>query len=119
MDLCEQLGFENKPRYFDREGKPLQLLEWARMCEGNEEYRIVKQEMVGEYFVSTVWVGLNMSYWRYAPIKIFETMIFRIDEDMEIEDSIRGYQQRYSTETEALKGHEKAIKIAKGEIENG
>lgn len=115
MDLCNLLRFEDKPRYFDREGKLLERMEWVRRCE-DDDYKIIKQEDVGGYFVSTVWIGLNMSYWRDAPIKIFETMIFRIDEDNEIEDRIRGYQERYSTETEALEGHEKAVKIAKGEL---
>ena len=107
--------FETTPRYFDREGNPMELLDWARLCE-DYDYKIVKQEEVGKYFVSTVWVGLNMSFWREAAIKIFETMIFLRDDDEKSIDEIKGYQDRYSTEAEALEGHAKAVQIAKGEI---
>jgi hypothetical protein len=43
-------------------------------------------------------------------------MIFVKDEDKKRKDPIDGYQDRYSTEAEALEGHEKAVKIAKGEL---
>lgn len=110
-----RLAFESTPRYFDREGKPMELLDWARLCE-DHDYKIVKQEEVGKYFVSTIWVGLNMSFWKEALIKIFETMILLIDDDDKSDDPIKGYQDRYSTEAEALEGHAKAVQIAKGEI---
>jgi hypothetical protein len=108
--------FEATPRYFDRESKPMELLDWARLCEDDNYYKIVKQEEVGKYFVSTVWIGINMSFWRESPIKIFETMIFLKDEEDKSEDPIRDYQDHYSTEAEALEGHAKAVKIAKGEL---
>lgn len=107
--------FEHTPRYFDRKGNPMALLDWARLCE-DDDYKIVKQEDVGDYFVSTVWVGLNMAFWREMPIKIFETMIFVKDKEQKRKDPIDGYQDRYSTEEEAIEGHEKAVKIAKGEL---
>lgn len=113
----EQMSkFESIPRYFDRKGKPLKLLEFSRLLDDNE-YRIVKQEYIGKYFVSTVWLGLNMNFLKTLPILIFETMIFMKDEkDKEIEDPINHYQDRYSTEEEALEGHQKAVKIALGEV---
>lgn len=102
--------------FFDRKGNPLQLLEYARLFE-DKDYKVVKQEYVGKYFVSTVWVGLNMAFRRTQGKLIFETMIFLKDEeDEESEDPLRDYQERYGTEEEALEGHEKAVKIARGEI---
>ena len=49
------------PRYFDKEGEEISLFEWGRLCE-NLEYKIIKQEHFGRYFISTVWIGLNMNH---------------------------------------------------------
>lgn len=63
--------------YYDKEGNPLELMEWAELFE-DHEYKIIQQETVGEYWVSTVWVGLDMGHWSYGDVVplIFETMIF-------------------------------------------
>ena len=105
------------PRYFDRQGKPMELLDWSRKCE-DPEYKIVKQEKVGKYFVSTVWVGLNMSMWRDCKIQIFETMIFLNEGSAEDRrnDPICDLMHRYATEEEALIGHQRAVSVANGSI---
>ncbi len=104
--------FETTPRYYDREGNPLELMEWAKLCD-DDNYNIVKQELVGKYFVSTVWIGLNMCMFKGIKL-IFETMIFPQGKiDFAVEDPIRDYQERYSTEEEALAGHEKAVRVVK------
>jgi hypothetical protein len=50
------------------------LLKWANWFEGGA--RIVRQEDVGPYWVSTVFLGLDHSFGRGRPL-LFETMIFR------------------------------------------
>lgn len=44
--------------FFDREGQPLELLDWARLYE-DVEYRQVALDEAGKYSVSTVWQGFN------------------------------------------------------------
>jgi hypothetical protein len=41
----------------------------------NPDNRIIYQENIGQYRVSTVWTGIN-SRWGPEPVGIFETMIF-------------------------------------------
>lgn len=85
--------------YYDKNLKPLDtIFEWAKLFE-TPSYKIVKQEEVGKYKVSTVWLGLNHNFHGGEPL-IFETMVFGDDEeDME----------RYSTEEEALAGHKRFV----------
>ena len=51
--------------------------------------------------ISTVWIGSN--YGEADPPLIFETMVFS-------KDGETLSQRRYSTESEALAGHEEAVK---------
>lgn len=65
--------------YYDRSGNPISFRDWARISHWDEkndrQYKIVKQEYVGNYWVSTVWLGLDHGFGRGAPL-IFETMVF-------------------------------------------
>jgi hypothetical protein len=107
-DLLERY----RSRYFDREGKEIDLMTYGYLMElGNN----VKKDLIGDFLISTVWLGLDHAWYRFAdrekglppPVPlIFETMIFyeREPEDEEF----NGYQERYCTNEEALLGHEKA-----------
>lgn len=88
-------------RYFDRQGRPMGLMEWARAFEKNEN-KIVLQEKIGNVMISTVWLGLDHQFGHGPPL-IFETMIFGGDHDEE--------QWRYSTEAEAMDGHRAAVSL--------
>lgn len=88
-------------RYFDRQGRPMELMDWARAFE-KVENKIVIQEKIGDVTISTVWLGLDHQFGDGPPL-IFETMIFGGDYD---ED-----QWRYSTEAEALDGHRAAVSL--------
>jgi len=86
---------------FDRDGKELDSNEYIALTM-DPEYRVVKQDRVGECFVSTVWLGLNHQYAPLGQPIIFETMVFvdgRGDLDCE----------RYETEEQARQGHVKMI----------
>jgi len=83
--------------YYDREGKPMTMDEWAKAYEG--ERRIGKTDLPDGKMVSTVWLGMNHR-WGDGPPLIFETMVFGPDElDCE----------RYSTEAEAADGHRRMV----------
>jgi hypothetical protein len=83
----------------DKDGKPIpcdDLLEWGRWMQVSD--RIVQ--------VSTIFLGLNHNFYYSDNLVLYETMIFGGKHD--------GYQERYATREEALEGHAKALKIAKG-----
>ena len=86
--------------HYGRDGKPCTRDEWGRDHEDREK-KIVRVEEVCGATVSTVWLGLNHN-WGDGPPLIFETMVFggALDEEME----------RYSTEAEAIAGHEVMVK---------
>ena len=94
--------------YFDKKGNPITLEEFVRLFE-KKGYKVIKQERIGKYIVSTVWLGVSHGFYGQAPI-IFETMIF-CDEGKN--DSLYLWQDRYTTEEEALEGHKKAVDLVK------
>lgn len=90
--------------YFDKQGKPITREEWGKLSEG-EEYRVIRQEPVGDYCISTVWFGLSVLTDDSSPLNIFETMVFVEGECL--------YRCSYSTEQEALDGHMHAVCMAR------
>ena len=91
--------------YYDRKGNPMEMMAWAKAFEKDNA---VAKTKVGEVSISTVWLGLDHGSWDDGPPLIFETMIFG-------DEYYRDYQERYSTEEEALAGHEKAVALVRGE----
>jgi hypothetical protein len=85
------------------------LMTWANFLENAKEKRIVNKEDVGDYHVSTVFLGLDHNFHElfgdheeYKP-HIFETMVFP-------KDGHENYCARCSTWKEAEKQHEIAVK---------
>jgi len=86
----------------------------------------VKGTTIGDFYISTVWIGHDMSMRKYflkegekiTPI-IFETMIFKDRETEKDESGLDGYQARYTTIEEAEEGHEKAVQCVKSWVEKG
>ena len=68
---------------------------------------------VGDYVVSTVDLGLDHSFGDGPPL-YYETMIFKKKDD-EI-DWGGEYQERYSTEEQAIIGHQRAIEYVKNHL---
>lgn len=91
-------------RYYDRQGNPIDMMQWAALSSGNFETarRVAKTELGGDddhwAGVSTVWLGIDHNFWGDGPPLIFETMVFGGGEWDQ-------YWQRYSTEDEAMAGH--------------
>ena len=106
--LLQQRG----PNYYDRNGTPMTLWEWAAKLEGDESYRIVRQTTVGPYWISTVWLGLNHRVMPGPPL-IFETMVFGSGDDDDMSD-LDG--ERYSTEKEARSGHARFVRAARRRV---
>lgn len=88
------------PRYYDVDGKPLEVLEWAALFEqrraGGGWWQIGYTE-IGEAMVSTVWCGIDHNFFDDGSPLIFETLVRGGPLDGEIE--------RYSTKQEAADGH--------------
>jgi hypothetical protein len=53
------------------------LLTWARWLEEHTADRVVKQETVGRFWVSTCFLGLDQNFFGDGPPLLFETMVFR------------------------------------------
>lgn len=89
----------------DKTYTPCTLNEWMEQFVKVKQ-RIVRQTNYNEYFISTVWLGLDHQYSpdENASPLVFETMIFhRSNRGVDI------YCDRYTTYQEALDGHEKAL----------
>ena len=88
----------------DNNNKPVAkpVLEAAQWLEDNDHRRIVKQENIGDIFISTVFLGLDHAWNSDVPV-LWETMIFGGIHDQ--------YQDRYTSYEDALKGHELALTL--------
>ena len=84
---------------------PAGLFEWAWWLQ-DFRHRIVQQDTVDGYWISTVFLGLDHN-WGDGPPLLFETMIFEGDAR---DDT--GFQRRYPTWELALEGHRHAVELA-------
>jgi hypothetical protein len=94
----------DRPRYYDREGRPMSLEAWSAAFEDPEYKRIVFTELPCDRHVSTVWLGLDHNFLGEGPPLIFESMAFRgssFQEELDV--------ARYSTEAEARVGHKAMV----------
>jgi hypothetical protein len=87
-------------RHFDKQGRPITRDEYGRKMEDWDYKRVARTE-IGKVVVSTVWLGLDHNHTGRGPPLIFETMVFGAKEEEHCE--------RYSTQAEALDGHEAAV----------
>ncbi len=69
---------------------------------------------VGKYTISTVDLGLNHQLNRNLPPLYYETMIFNWEDKSG--NPFEYYQERYTTEKDAKKGHEKAIRYVEEKL---
>lgn len=89
---------------YDREGRRLSLEDFYQLFE-DPGYKVVRKSEVGwrrNVSVSTVWLGLNHAFTPDHPPLIFESMVFGGRHD--------GDTDRYSTEAEAIAGHERIVR---------
>lgn len=103
------------PMYYDRDGQPLEMMDWARYME-DEAYRRVGSTMVRyRWWVSTIWLGLDHNF--MGPPMIFETAVFDHHDIHEYDITLldgrqihevhadSDIKQRYTTLDQAERGH--------------
>lgn len=90
--------------YFDQDGRPLDLISWAKML-GDDEYRVLATDEVGKYTIKTVWNGFDGSQPENEPHEIFTTGVF-LTEDSKNPDGFELIEEHaYVSKPKALKGH--------------
>ena len=92
------------------------LLTWAQWMEANDDKRIVKQQDIGPYWVSTVFLGLDHSWTDPELPHLFETMVFTTEHGhhASVDD---GYFNRTPTWEMALEAHAEAVAWAKERLQ--
>jgi hypothetical protein len=88
----------------DKDNKPVKstIIQHSEWLEANPERKAVKQEHVGDVWVSTVFLGLDHAWDSDIPV-LWETMIFGGEHDQ--------YQDRYTSVEDALEGHQTALTL--------
>ena len=86
--------------YYDHQGKPISLVQWAARMEDMSCNRVAETTLADGKWVSTVWLGRDTG----LPALIFETMVFPAHDSLENLDC-----ERYTTEAEALMGHQRMV----------
>lgn len=102
--------------FYDRQGKPLSI-EDADPRLGDPNYKRVAEDTIGPYWVSTVWIGIDMGFMRGGPPIIFETMVFAHTTTDSKLGPPTDYCDRYATEEQALAGHEAICTLIRATID--
>jgi hypothetical protein len=55
----------------------LSLIDWAIWSAANPDKRIVKKEYVGEFWISTVFLGIDYNHTADGPPILWETLVFK------------------------------------------
>jgi hypothetical protein len=76
---------------------------------GDTNSRVTKQDTIGDVMISTVFLVIDHRFSGEGDPVLWETMIFGGKHD--------GYQERYTSHEEALKGHERSINLVLGDDE--
>lgn len=90
----------------DRNPVPVDTVTWAVWFEHHRADRLVQQDHLGDYWISTVFIGLNYNDFEGPPV-IFETMVFKESQDEDL------YCERYATWELALEGHRRVARLVK------
>jgi hypothetical protein len=93
----------------DKHGKPKAVtdtMKWAAWFETYDRV-IAVDDITSKIYVSTVFLGIDHNFTGEGPPVLWETMIFNGARD--------GYQERHASKRDALAGHERAIRVARGE----
>jgi hypothetical protein len=105
-------------RWYRRDGTPIRdLLTWAKLFENTVYRRVADTVLEDGTRISTVWLGLDHRFIATeGPPLIFETMVFS-PETKKIEFAGREHefhedwdQECYSTEAEAIAGHDAMVR---------
>lgn len=89
----------------DDDGNPVReddVVAWGRWYETAD--RIVRQDLVGEAGVSTVFLGMDMAHFGGPPV-LYETRVFY--------GPLDGAETRYQTRDQALAGHADTVELVR------
>jgi len=105
----------DRPLFYGRDGKPMTVAAYG--ASRSEQDVHVADTYIGEYWVSTVWLGTDHSFGSGPPL-IFETMIFvRTEGDTRVgAEGFDGWMDRYATEAAALAGHDQACAMVRADL---
>lgn len=84
----------------------IQWAKWMELSRKDDSFR-VGQTDIGEYWVSTVFLGLDHNYSNTGPPVLFETMVFSSKGEYNSDERM----QRYCTYEEAERGHNRLVEI--------
>ena len=117
------MELNNMHYVLDKEGNVKEepdLMKWAEWME-QKEIRRAGHDVVGDYYVSTVFLGLDYSFSGEGEPILFETMVFENKKsEMNLFGKKRMYNkeleldgafERYTTRKDAEEGHERIVKI--------
>jgi hypothetical protein len=109
-----------EPQFYKLEGHEVveadSALDWGLWFSAHKDDRIVRQENVGSWWVSTVFIGLDMRFMSKGPPIVFETMVFDHSgrqETLEDEFGRDGWQERCATWEQALEMHQRGVEWAR------
>lgn len=91
--------------WYDRQGNPQTIDQVGKLMRDKEYKRVAETTLINggtQYWVSTVWLGLDHSFGD-GPPSIFETMVFTDD------PTWSEHMDRYTTEAEATTGHQNMV----------
>jgi len=100
-----------KNKHYILEGKEIKKVDfhtWSEWFENNENRRVKLTKHPSGWFVSTVFLGIDHSFGIGDKDLVFETMAFGTNSYSET--------RRWSTYTEAVRGHDDLVKEIKDQI---
>lgn len=83
---------------------------WSEWMFTNDARRIVAQDCVGPFLVSTVFLGVAISLREAASPMLWETMVFENDSPNSV------YAYRYGSRSDALSGHATAVDLFRSKL---
>lgn len=95
-------------RYYDWQGQPITLLQWAMLF---EDERHLAEDVLDGVRVSTVWIGLAQAGSTPEHPLIYETLVFDGPCDL--------HGERYATERDARAGHARWVELVRLELRAG
>jgi len=107
-----KMGMPLRHSYYDMDCNPISMWDWHNISLSENKH--IGLDQIGPYEVSTVWLGINHAYLDGSPI-IFETMIFA-NIELQEDDELISYQERYSTKEQAIEGHQRACQLCREKI---
>jgi hypothetical protein len=107
-------------RIVNRKVVPSTRRQWCEFFASPE--RLIKQETVGDFWVSTVFLGIDHNFSGDGPPVLFETIVFGEPEEQDLlgrKQQVRPSLQmdRYCTLDEAEAGHEQVVQQLRQQLD--